>query len=151
MKFPATGPTTRPTTRPIAFPITRWLAPGLVALSAAAPAAVIAQSTQSPEQAPRVQALYETLMDATVHNKVGDFHRVCNDDVRAAVTPEKLENVSNAIKPVLAQGYESDYLGNYRKTGLDVHLYRVDPTAGEDDLLVVLAVRDDRCAGFLLQ
>jgi hypothetical protein len=123
----------------------------LAAAALVVPMTVSAQAAPSPEQPPKVQALYETLMEATVNNKVEDFHGACDEDVRAAVTPEKLASVSTAVKPVLAPGYETDYLGSYRKTGLDVHLYRVDPKAADDDVLVVLAVRGERCAGFLLQ
>lgn len=124
-----------------------FLTTTLLALAATAHA----QSGTAPEQPARVQALYETLMDATLHNKVEDFHGACDQGVQAAVTPAKLAEVSEAVKPVLAPGYDTDYLGSYRKTDLDVHLYRVDPDAHEDDLLVMLAVRGDKCAGFLMR
>ncbi|MCM5679443.1 hypothetical protein M8A51_07855 [Schlegelella sp. S2-27] len=114
-------------------------------------AATLAQNRSASAPPPDVQTLYETLMDATIHNKVERFHDACDESVRAAVTPEALGRVSGSVQPVLAPGYDTDYLGNYRKTGLDVHLYRVDPSAGEDDLLVMLAVRDGKCAGFLMR
>lgn len=120
---------------------------GLLGLSVAA----LAQDASAAAPPPGVQTLYETLMDATIHNKVERFHGACDESVRAAVTPEALGRVSDSVQPVLAPGYDTDYLGNYRKTGLDVHLYRVDPSAGEDDLLVMLAVRNGKCAGFLMR
>jgi len=137
-----------------ASPMKRGLAAAVLTLAAAVLtlAAAGAATAQGGPTAPAdVQRMYETLMQATVQNKVEDFHRVCHEDVRAAVTPETLAEVSKAVQPVLGPGYGSDYLGRYRKGGMDVHLYRVDPDRSDDDLLVILAVRGARCAGFMMR
>lgn len=131
-----------------ASPMKRGLAAAVLTLAAAAGAATAQGGPTAPAD---VQRMYETLMQATVQNKVEDFHRVCHEDVRAAVTPETLAEVSKAVQPVLGPGYGSDYLGRYRKGGMDVHLYRVDPDRSDDDLLVILAVRGARCAGFMMR
>ncbi|MCW7541981.1 hypothetical protein OOT46_29725 [Aquabacterium sp. A7-Y] len=123
---------------------------GLAALLLAASCAAWSQAPAGSAPA-AVQSSFETLIRATLDNDPTRFHAACHEEIRSAVTPEKLSGVSHTVKPVLGDGYQTQYLGSYRKTGMDVHLFRLDPRAGEDDVLVVLAMRGAKCAGFLLQ
>ncbi|WKB54444.1 hypothetical protein [Eleftheria terrae] len=123
-------------------------------LAAALLAAALSSAAQPPTTAAApaaVQSTFDTLMDATLKNDATRFHAACHDEIRSAVTAEKLTGVNTAVQPVLGQGWRTQYLGSYRKTGMDVHLFKLDPAAGEDDVLVVLAMRGGKCAGFLLQ
>lgn len=103
-----------------------------------------------PEPDPATQAIFKTLMTATVSNDYDGFLAVCDAPMKAALTKTTLESVSKGLAPRAKAGYDSEYLGELNQRGYLVHLWRLRFKEGGDDLLVTLSIKDGKAGGFYL-
>ncbi len=94
------------------------------------------------------EELFKKLMEATITNDYEAFVAASDAKMKAALTEPMLEGVSQQLKPRAEKGYQATYLGELRKQGHDVHLWRIRFEAGGDDALATLSVKDGKAGGF---
>lgn len=99
-----------------------------------------------PDQAAR--DLFKKLMEATIINDYDAFVAASDAKMKAALTKPMLEGVSQQLKPRADKGYQATYLGELRKQGHDIHLWRLRFDDGGDDALATLSVKDGKAGGF---
>lgn len=97
------------------------------------------------------QTIFKSLMAATIANDYDAFVAHCDSAMKAALTKQMLEDVSKQLEPRAKQGYEAQYLGELRKQGYEVHLWRLRFKDGGDDALATLSVKDGKAGGFYLK
>ena len=115
----------------------------------AATALKIASAHAEPDQT--TQTIFKNLMTATVSDNYDGFIAECDAAMKAALTKPMLEGVSKQIEPRAKQGYDAQYLGELKRKGYRVHLWRLKFKDGGDDALATLSVKDGKAGGFLLQ
>ncbi len=98
-----------------------------------------------------MQLIFNNLLAATIANDHDKFVADCNDTMKAAITPEKLEGVSKQIGPRARGGYDSDYFGELKRQGYTVHHWRLRFRDGKDDILAVLSLKEGKVGGFFLR
>lgn len=118
-------------------------------LSAAA-LLLLAASARAADPDPAAQAIFKSLMTATVSNDYDGFTSVCDDRMKAALTKANLEGVSGQVAPRAKDGYDSDYLGELNQRGYKVQLWRLRFKSGGDDMLATVSVKDGKAGGFYL-
>lgn len=64
---------------------------------------------------------------------------------------EQFAAVAAQLSPLLQAKHEVSYLGEMKKHGYRVTLWRISFQSGGDDLLATLSVRDGRVGGFFLK
>ena len=102
-----------------------------------------------PDQA--TQAIFKTLMAATVANNYEGFIAEADAALKSTLSKRMLERVSKELEPRARQGYDAQYLGELNRKGYKVHLWRLKFKDGGDDALATLSVRDGKAGNFLLQ
>ena len=119
----------------------------LVSIAAAALTAISVHA--APDL--KAQALFESLMAATISNDYEGFIAQCDAGMKAALTKPMLEGVTEQIAPRAKIGYEAHYLGELNRQAHTVHLWRVRFKDGGDDVLATLSVKDGKASGFYLK
>ena len=64
---------------------------------------------------------------------------------------EQFEAVSAQLAPKLQAGHEVSYLGDLKQKGYHVTLWRIRFTAGGDDALATLSIKDGKVGGFWIR
>jgi hypothetical protein len=100
---------------------------------------------------PAVERIFKQLMTATISNDYDAFAALCDDPMKAALTKQNLEGVSKQIEPRSKRGYESDYLGELKQRGYQIHLWRLRFKDAGDDVLATLSLKDGKVGGFFLK
>jgi hypothetical protein len=113
--------------------------PGLSSLTQAGPGAPAAAETTMKK-----------MMEAVKTKSFDVFMANTDDGMRAALTKQQFEGVSNQLAPRMKQGYRTTYLSKLRQEGHDVHLWKLEMTDGKDDYLIKMALKDGKVAGFLI-
>jgi membrane glycosyltransferase len=114
---------------------------------------LLAVSIQRVSAAPdsAAQGLFDQLLAATVANDYDGFLALCDSTMNTALTKPIFEAASQKIAPAMRNGYESTYLGELRKAGFAVHLWRIRLKQGGDDLLATLSIKDGKSGGFYIR
>jgi hypothetical protein len=60
----------------------------------------------------------------------------------------EIDRLSRDLAPALERGFRLEPLGTLRREGHEVHLWKLDLGAAEDEYLLQLALKDGRAAGF---
>ena len=103
-------------------------------------------------QAPKpIEASMKKMLAATQSNSYDDFVASGDAAFKAAMTRQMLEGVSQQLGPRLKQGYRAAFLDNLNQQGHTVYLWKLEFKDRKDDLLVRMAVKDGKVAGFWLQ
>ena len=119
-----------------------------VAQDANAPATRPAPDAAVPDVA--VQGAFDGLIGAIADDNYAGFLLFVDENFRVALTKPAFEGVVRAIGPRLNSGYEATYLGQLKKSGYDVHLWKVGFKTG-DDLLAEMSIKDGVVGGFVLR
>ena len=93
----------------------------------------------------------DKLLKAVEANDYESFVADGTDAVKAGLTKQMLEGVSNQLSPRLKKGYTCSYLGELKQQGCQVYLWKLTYKDGEDDTLAKLVLKDGKVAGFWLQ
>lgn len=120
-----------------------------VTMTAAAALFTTASLQAEPDQA--TQTIFNHLMSATISNNYDGFIAECDATMKAALTKPILEGVSKLIEPRAKQGYDTQYLGEMKQSGFQVHFWRLRFKDGGDDVLATLSVKDGKAGGFYLR
>jgi len=103
----------------------------------------------APDEA--TETIFKNLMAATVADDYDAFVAECDSAIKAALTKQMLNGVSQQIAPRVKQGYDAEYLGELNQNGYRVHLWRLRFKDGGDDVLATLSVKDGKAGGFYLR
>jgi hypothetical protein len=93
----------------------------------------------------------DKLLKAVEANDYDSFVADGTAEVKAALTKQMLEGVSDQMAPRMKKGYDATYLGELKQSGCKVYLWRLVYKDGGDDTLAKLSLKDGKVAGFLLQ
>ncbi len=115
-----------------------------------ATAAVIALPAHAaPDDA--TKDVFRKLIQATVMNDYDAFVEPADATLKAAITKQMLEGVSQQMAPRMKPGFDSYYMGELNQQGCKVHLWRLQFKDGGDDVLATLSIKDGKAAGFFLK
>ena len=105
------------------------------------------------EEASKDEALIlGTLLEATQHNDLQKFESVCDEAMKAAMTEEKLTQVSGKISPLMKDGYKKDYMGFLNRGPVKTYYWKIDfEKEGVPDMLAELSIKDGEVAGFFIR
>ena len=98
-----------------------------------------------------VRPVLDKLLKAVEANDYESFVADGTDAVKAGLTKQMLEGVSNQLAPRLKKGYTCSYLGELKQQGCQVYLWKLVYKGGGDDTLAKLVLKDGKVAGFWLQ
>ena len=121
----------------------------ITSIIAAGATLITVSAHAAPDQ--KAQAIFESLMAATVSNDYDGFIAKCDAGMKAALTKPMLAGVSEQIEPRAKKGYDAQYLGELNQQGHSVHLWRLRFKDGGDDVLATLSVKDGKAGGFYLK
>ena len=94
----------------------------------------------------------ETLLQATRDNDLAKFRSVCDENMKNAITTEKLTQISNQLSPAMKEGYKKVYLGVLQRGAAKTYLWKIDLNKeGSPDLLAELSLIGGSVAGFLMR
>ena len=99
----------------------------------------------------QVRPVLNKLLKAVELNDYNSFVADGTDAVKAGLTKQMLEGVSNQLAPRLKKGYMCSYLGELKQQGCSVYLWKMVYKDGGDDTLAKLVLKDGKVAGFWLQ
>ncbi|HEY0712713.1 MAG TPA: hypothetical protein VGF45_08570 [Polyangia bacterium] len=115
-------------------------------LVALGPSLAWAEVTQDPPE--KVMSM---MVEAIKAKSYPDFVIETDDKFKAAVTLQMFDGVSNQVAPRLQAGYKTKFLAKLRQQGASVYVWKLEFTDGKDDMLVKMAIKDKKVAGFLVQ
>ena len=72
-------------------------------------------------------------------------------EVKAHLTKQMFEGVSDMIGSRLKAGFDSQYLTELKQQGCAVYVWKVSMKDGGDEFLAKLAMQGDKVAGFRIQ
>ncbi|MCY7363531.1 MAG: hypothetical protein LH629_15900 [Ignavibacteria bacterium] len=100
---------------------------------------------------PDILKIYKALLAGTLENDIDKFHSVCDAKMKEAITKLTLSSVNESVVKLINKDSKNEYIGYYIKDGIEVHLFKITQKSLQDDLVVLLSVKNDKCVGFLLQ
>ncbi|WP_411825579.1 hypothetical protein [Luteolibacter sp. AS25] len=109
--------------------------------------------TATAEDAPKDEALaLATILDAARDNDLEKFESVCDEAMKTGMTPEKLDQVSGQIAPLMKEGYETSYMGVLDRGVVNTYYWKLDyEKEGIPDMLAELSFKDGKVAGFFIR
>jgi hypothetical protein len=125
--------------------ITRPLAARLLALAALLLMPMVARAADPAD------GVMKKMMDALRSKNHEAFIADCDDTMRTALSKDQFDNVAAAMAANLQPGHKIVPLGKLRQKGHTVHLYRLEPPKGADDVLIRMSMKDKKVSGFFLQ
>jgi hypothetical protein len=112
------------------------------------------------ESPPRPLSLCKTFLQAAVDGNFPAFKNACFKEgdsqmklfAAQPATKETFRRASAAVAPACRQGYSLEYLGSMRQQGSDVFLWKLVPSAEDNQFLVRLTLtKDGKVSGFFFQ
>ena len=113
---------------------------------ALAPRLVSAEVTQDPPE-----KVMKMMVEAIKAKSQKDFLAEANDTMKASLTKEMFEGVSNQMAPRLRGGYKTAFLTRLHRQDAAVFLWKLTFTDGKDEFVVTMAVQAKKVAGFFVQ
>lgn len=100
-----------------------------------------------------VMEMVDILLMATKNNDLAQFHSVCDEPMKEAITAEVLRNVHMQVSGLMKTGYQTSYMGVLKRGPYQTYFWRLSFKAEEanDDVLVEMSVMDGKVGGFLLR
>jgi hypothetical protein len=115
----------------------------IAALSFALPASAVVPPPASPTPATQAAKLIAALEKGDYAAFIAD-----GDATFSAFKQEQFESVAAQLSARLKQGYDISPLGELKKRGQQVTLWRIRFKAGGDDLLATLSMNERKVTGF---
>jgi hypothetical protein len=84
-------------------------------------------------------------------NSLTDFDAPADETVKSAMTQQILDKMNQQLAPRFKQGYIVVGMGSLKKEGALVYLWKLEFKDEGDDVLVTMAVKDGKVAGFYLR
>jgi hypothetical protein len=128
----------------IAIPVKRLT---LALLLTLAPAALAADGAGA-----QPETVVQHVLDAHRKHAYEAFIADCDEKVRASLTPQMFEGMSNMLGPRLEAGYTKKFLTRLRQKGFSVYLWKLEFSDGKDDTVVRIALDgSNKIAGIFFQ
>lgn len=107
--------------------------------------AAFPQTPQQPE------VIMRSMLAAIQANSLTDFDAPADETVKSAMTQQILDKMNQQLAPRFKQGYIVVGMGSLKKEGALVYLWKLEFKDEGDDVLVTMAVKDGKVAGFYLR
>lgn len=104
-----------------------------------------------PQPTQQTEAIMKSMLDAIQANSLTDFGALGDQSVKSAMTQQILDKMNQLLGPRLSQGYTVVGMGTLRKEGALVSLWKLEFKDQGDDVLVTMAMKDGKVAGFYLR
>lgn len=124
--------------------ITLWTI--LVAITLA-----LASNVASPQTLQQTESVVKSMLGAIQSNSLTEFGGLADQTVKAAMTQPILDRMNELLAPRLKQGYALVGMGALKKEGALVYLWKLEFKDAGDDVLVTIAMKDGKVAGFYLR
>ena len=98
-----------------------------------------------------VQRTFKKLLAAVQAKDRDAFVADATDAVKQGVTEQVMDELNKELGSRSKKGYEAIYLCQLKQSGVQVHLWKMTFKDGGDDVVVRLALKDGKVAGFFLQ
>jgi hypothetical protein len=92
-----------------------------------------------------------SMLAAIEANSLTDFDAPADETVKSAMTQQILDKMNQQLAPRFKQGYIVVGMGSLKKEGALVYLWKLEFKDEGDDVLVTMAVKDGKVAGFYLR
>ena len=112
-------------------------------------AAIAGVRASEPDKA--VQKTFDKLLGAIKTGDRAAFIANATDAVKEATKQEVLDALKKDLGSRLDKGYKATYLCQLKQAGCQVHLWKVTFKDEGDDLVVRVALKDGKVAGFFLE
>ena len=107
----------------------------------------------------RPLSLCKTLLQTTIDGNFGAFRSECfkegDSDMKLALaraeSKEAFLRASETVAPLCRGGYELQFLTSMTQAGSEVYLWKLIPSAGQNQFLVRLALKNGKISGFFFQ
>jgi RNA polymerase sigma-70 factor (ECF subfamily) len=129
--------------RPAAAPLTAARTPRFAGLPAPRTVPPLAAPVIDPESRLR------RMLTAIANNSYDDFVSAGDDQFRAVLDPDTMEEAVNALGPRLAGGYQAISLGTLHQDDQILHLWKLELGDGGDDVLIKMSLKDGQVTGFI--
>jgi hypothetical protein len=91
------------------------------------------------------------ILNAVENNDLDNFVMDGDNQFKAAITKQMFDGLNAVIAPRMKKGYKIVPLGTLNQQGCQVYLRKLVFKDGNDDILVKLALRNSKVAGFWFQ
>ena len=112
---------------------------------------ILALSLDAGEPAPALKKTFDKMLDAIKNNDRDAFVAEGNEEVKKGMTPEVMETLHKHLGTRIKAGFEAKYLCQLKQGGHEVHLWKLSFKDAGDDVVIRLARKDGKVAGFFLQ
>lgn len=112
---------------------------------------VFAQAPQSAEAPQPAEGIMKSLISAIRANSLPDFVAPGDEAFQAGMTKEMLSSINQSLASRLVQGYATMFLTKLNQQGFEVYVWKLEFKDGNDDVLVFMALKDGKVAGFWLR
>lgn len=112
---------------------------------------VLAQARQSAQAPQPIEAIMKNMVSAILANSLADFVSPGDEAFQAGMTKEMLSSINQSLASRLKQGYTTIFLTTLRQQGFDVYVWKVVFKDGNDDVLIFMALKDQKVGGFWLR
>jgi uncharacterized membrane-anchored protein YitT (DUF2179 family) len=103
---------------------------------------------QSPQQ---TETVVKSMLGAIQAGSLTDFVAPGDQSVKSAMTQQMLDSMNQLLGPRLKQGYTAVGIGSLRKEGAVVYLWKLEFKDEGDDVLVTIAIKEGKVAGFYIR
>jgi len=91
------------------------------------------------------------ILNAVENNDLNNFVIDGDNQFKAAITKQMFDGLNAMIAPRMKKGYKIVSLGTLNQQGCQIYLRKLVFKDGNDDILVKLALRNGKVAGFWFQ
>jgi hypothetical protein len=103
------------------------------------------------EPDPAVRKTFDKLIDAIIANNRETFVADATDAVKQGMTQGVMDGLHKHLGARMARGYQATYLCQLKQAGHQVHLWKLSFKDDGDDVVIRIALKQDKVAGFFLQ
>jgi hypothetical protein len=100
---------------------------------------------------PQVETTFKNMLAALQANSLPEFVAEGDAAFQAAIAPPMFDNLSRQLGTRLKKGYTATYLGTLKQQGYTVYLWKLEFSDSADDILVKMAIKDEKVGGFWLR
>jgi len=113
--------------------------------------AVLAQAPQSAQAPQPIERTMKNMVSAILTNSLADFVSPGDEAFQAGMTKEMLSSINQSLASRLKQGYTTTFLTTLHQQGFDVYVWKLVFKDGNDDVLIFMALKDQKVGGFWLR
>ena len=103
---------------------------------------------QAPQNA---ETTMKNMISAILTNSLPDFVAQGDQAFQEGMTKEMLASINQSLASRLRQGYTTTFLTRLNQQGFAVYTWKLEFRDGNDDVLVFLALKDEKVGGFWLR